>query len=202
MKNMRLKELEEKLRSNEFQNTENDIFYNFFIYLYDPADEYKMRAQIREFKQNLLRPVDYVDVLTIDIFEELCNFLNNQPYGNFNSSLLQYLLEKDKDAHEAVLRLLTGKANCSEFYKYLDKHIKEHISISDDKKRPYVFLYGLGKIFPYMRISALLANYEQYNKSSRYKIIVFYPGNKEGNNYRLFNILEDHHTYRATLMNG
>ncbi|WP_239446383.1 BREX protein BrxB domain-containing protein [Parabacteroides sp. An277] len=57
----------------------------------------------------------------------------------------------------------------------------------------------IGSIYPYLRTNHLLANYEQYNKSNRYKIIVFYPGEKEGNIFRLFNRVDDQHIYRATL---
>ncbi len=55
-------------------------------------------------------------------------------------------------------------------------------------------------MFPYMRTNVFLANYEQYNRSSRYKIIVFYPGHREDNNFNLFDRLDDQHTYRATLL--
>lgn len=99
-----------------------------------------------------------------------------------------------------VTRTLTNKANSPQFYEYLHNRIMEHISIEDDKLRPYVFLYGIGSMYPYMRTSSLLASYEQYNKSNKYKIIVFYPGEKEGNTFRLFNRIDDEHTYRAILL--
>ena len=110
------------------------------------------------------------------------------------------MLEKDETDHEAVTRTLTNKANSPQFYEYLHNRIMEHISIKDDKLRPYVFLYGIGSMYPYMRTSSLLASYEQYNKSNKYKIIVFYPGEKEGNTFRLFNRIDDEHTYRAILL--
>ena len=46
----------------------------------------------------------------------------------------------------------------------------------------------------------LLALYEDYNDTSKYKIIVFYPGHRENNSFRLFGTLPDNHTYRATLL--
>ena len=55
-------------------------------------------------------------------------------------------------------------------------------------------------MFPYMCTNVFLANYEQYNRSNRYKIIVFYPGHREDNNFKLFDRLDDQHTYRATLL--
>ncbi len=76
---MTIKELDDKLNSPGFQDTENgDLFYNFFIYQYPAEKEYDIRKQIQEFKQNLIRPTNYVDVLTLDLFEEFCNYLNGQ----------------------------------------------------------------------------------------------------------------------------
>lgn len=200
MKNMTIPELYNLLCSEDFKNTENDIFYNFYIFQYPPEDEYKMRCRIEEFKAQLLRPVNYVDVLTIDLFKEFCIFLDNQSFGKKHPSYLKYMLEKDETDHEAVTRTLTNKANSPQFYEYLHNRIIKHINIEDDKLRPYVFLYGIGSMYPYMRTSSLLASYEQYNKSNEYKIIVFYPGEKEGNTFRLFNRIDDEHTYRAILL--
>ena len=73
---MTIKELDDKLNSPGFQDTENgDLFYNFFIYQYPAEKEYDIRRQIQEFKANLIRPINYVDVLTLNLFEEFCNFL-------------------------------------------------------------------------------------------------------------------------------
>ena len=48
---MTIKELDDKLNSPGFQDTENgDLFYNFFIYQYPAEKEYDIRRQITEFK--------------------------------------------------------------------------------------------------------------------------------------------------------
>ena len=75
-----------------------------------------------------------------------------------------------------------------------------HVNIEDDYRRPYVFVYGIGSMYPYIRVNELLTLYEQYNVTYKYKIIVFYPGHRENNSFRLFGLLPDHHTYRATLL--
>ena len=76
----------------------------------------------------------------------------------------------------------------------------EHVSKVDEYIRPYVFLYGLGNIYPYLRTSNLLNRYEKYNRSERYKIILFYPGDQDGATFKLFGDLEDNHTYRAIVL--
>lgn len=71
---MTIHELDEKLNSPGFQKTENDLFYNYFIYQYPADQEYDIRNQIQEFKRNLLRPTNYQDVLTLNLFDEFCYF--------------------------------------------------------------------------------------------------------------------------------
>lgn len=200
---MTIKELDDKLNSPGFQDTENgDLFYNFFIYQYPADKEYEIRRQIKEFKENLIRPLNYVDVLTLDLFDEFCNYLDGQKFLA-NPSLLQYLLNKEKqqpEEYDKVFSTLARHAHSEKFVRHLHERVMSHISIKDQYRRPYVFMYGVGSMFPYLRVNELLAKYEDYNDTDRYKIIVFYPGHREQNSFRLFDTLSDHHTYRATLL--
>ena len=198
---MTIDELYEKLSSRQFQDTQNgDLFYNFFVYQYPAEKEYEIRQQIKEFKEQLIRPINYVDVLTMNLFEEFCNFLDGQSFGKLHPSYLKYLIEKDGTNPDNVTKTLTNKANSDAFYEYVHNKIIQHISIKDDKIRPYIFLYGIGSMYPYLRTNVFLTNYEKYNQSSKYKLIVFYPGIVEKNTYHLFGMLNDEHTYRATLL--
>ena len=116
---MTIKELDDKLNSPGFQDTENgDLFYNFFIYQYPAEKEYDIRKQIQEFKQNLIRPTNYVDVLTLDLFEEFCNYLNGQKFLKFDSMLpignryytgaIWYAMYSCKPANNASLPYTNG----------------------------------------------------------------------------------------------
>lgn len=199
---MTVEQLYEKLCSKTFQDTENgDLFYNFFVYLYSAGSENEMRSQIAQIKKNIRRPVNNVDVLTLDIFEEFCNYLDSMSFGP-HPSVLKYMLEKDAgDSHDNVTRTLMTHAGSDGFMKCLHERIMRHVeTIGDDLIRPYVFIYGLGNIYPYLRTSNLLNRYEPYNRTGRYKIILFYPGEADGASFRLFGDLEDRHTYRATVL--
>lgn len=200
---MTIKELDDKLNSPGFQKPEfGDLFYNFFIYQYPAEDEYLIRKQIKEFKENLIRPINYVDVLTLNLFDEFCRFLDNKKFLN-NPSMLKYLLDKEKSDPTKSVNVestLSRNAHSEEFVKYIHQRIMDHISIKDDKKRPYVFMYGIGSMFPYLRVNQFLSLYEDYNETSKYKIIVFYPGHRYQNTFHLFDTLQDNNTYRATLL--
>lgn len=197
---MTVEQLYEKLCSKKFQDTENgDLFYNYLVYLYEAEKEYEMRNQIDNIRENIKRPVNNVDVLTLDIFEEFCNFLDSQHFGK-HPSYLKYILEKDATKPKEVTRALLSKATSDDFMKYIHELIIQHVNKIDNYIRPYVFIYGIGNIYPYLRTSTFLSKYEQYNSSSRYKIILFYPGKKEGASFKLFSDLEDNHTYRAIVL--
>lgn len=199
MRNMTIEELYEKLSSKEFQDTEHgDLFYNFYLFQYDPTQEYAIRRQIDTFQANLARPTNYLDVLKLNLFDEFCKFLDGMPFGRLHPSQLKYFLEKDNaGGHDAVITSLTAKANGKQFCEYIRNRIMEHINEDSPNKKPYVFLYGIGSMFPFLRTNVFLSNYEEFNNTSKYKIIVFYPGYSVGNSFNLFGYINDQHTYRA-----
>ena len=55
-------------------------------------------------------------------------------------------------------------------------------------------------MYPYLRANAFLTAYEAVNDASRYKVILFYPGTVKDAEFSLFGILNDHHAYRAQIL--
>lgn len=200
---MTIRELDQKLNSPGFQDPENgDLFYNYFIYQYPADKEYEIRKQIQDFKADLSRPNNYIEVLTLDIFKEFCEYLNNTSFLK-NPSLLHYLLKKEKDKPERadnVQSTLSRYAHSRDFLAFIHQRILDHKAKKDGMKRPFIFLHGIGSMYPYLRVNEFLAAYEDFNQTNEYKLIVFYPGNREDNTYKLFHRLHDSNTYRATLL--
>lgn len=205
MNTMTPQELYELLNSAKFRKTEEgDLFYNFYIYQYPADKEYEMRDQIMEFKENLIRPTTYVDALVIDLFEEFCSFLDQRKFLR-HPSMLHYLADKeDADAttSNSVRDTLVRQAHSKEFLEYLHAKIMDHITIVDEFDRPYIFLHGIGSMYPYLRVNELLSMYEDYNLTHKYKLLVFYPGKRDHNSFSLFGMLPDHNTYRAKVLNN
>ena len=196
--------LYEKLCSPDFQNTaQGDLFYNYFIVPYDPKKEYETRERIQWYQDNLIRPTSFVNALHIDIFDTFCKFLDNQPFGKKYPSYLRYLMEKEKKGDagsEGVSRSLSQLSQSDNFIKHIRDLIIEHKSNETENKTPYVFISGFGNIYPYLRLSTFLNKYEEFNQTHEYKLIVFYPGQPEGNSFKLFDCFEDNHVYRASLI--
>lgn len=195
---MTIQELYDYLNSPEFQKADGNIFYNYYIYQYPASDEYKMRRQIVEFKQNLERPSSFVNAMSLDLFSVFCDYLRSESFGDV--TLLEDTLEEDRTNPDSVTQELTTEANSDAFIKFVNDRIITDLSQNDGLNHPYVFIHGVGKMFPYLRTNVFLTKYEKYNDTSKYKIILFYPGHQEGNSFSLFDKLDDSHTYRATLL--
>lgn len=195
--NMTVEELYHKLEDRSFQDTTTGtMFYNVYIFQYPAQEEYEIRKQITDIKSRLRRPSNNLDILTLNIFEEFCTFLDNKSFGKY-PSMLQYLLDKEQKDAAAVQKTLIRNACSQEFFKYIDTRISEYKLLENNLHKAYVFMYGFGQLYPYLRTNTFLSNFEQYNTGESYKMIVFYPGHAEGNSFRLFNLLKDDNTYRS-----
>lgn len=201
MKPLSTSELYDTLCDKVFQDTvAGDMQYNFFVYQYPAENEYRIRKEIAEIKEKISHPEPQIDILALDMFEEFCSFLDGRPFGKKYASKLKYLLEKEESMPETIENSLINEAGSDAFLNHIHDKIISHVEIIDQMKRPYVFLYGFGFIYPYLRASYLLNRYESVNESGRYKIILFYPGVASKSSYKLFSVLEDDHTYRANLL--
>lgn len=193
---MTIEELYSKLEDKFFQDTDaGSIFYNVYIFQYNPEDEYEIRDQIQHLKTRLKRPNNNLDILAINLFEEFCDFLDHTSFGN-HPSMLNYLLSKEEQG-VAVTNVLIQNACNEDFFKAVHDKIEQHIENDNQLKKSFVFLYGIGEIYPYLRTNTFLSNFERYNKGEKYKLIVFYPGHSVENSFSLFNRLKDDHTYRS-----
>lgn len=193
---MTIEELYNKLEDKFFQDTDTgSIFYNVYIFQYKAKDEYAIRDQIENLKTRLKRPNNNLDILSVNLFEAFCRFLDEKSFGN-NPSMLQYLLTKEEQGN-AVTNVLIQNACNEDFFLSIHKTIQQHIENKNQLKKSFVFLYGIGQIFPYLRTNTFLSNFERYNKGENYKLIVFYPGHSTSNSFSLFDRLKDDNTYRS-----
>lgn len=190
---MTIKELYDLLCDKSFQDPATGyLFFPAYMYLYDPEKEYEIRQEILTMKERLVRPTDFVDVLALNIFDEFCGFLRTQKWGS--SNWFEFLLQEEASNHAKVQKTLREKVTDRKFYEYLNHRIQAHLSEVSDLKKSYVFVYGFGQIFPYLRASKFMNLFEGYING--YKIILFYPGSAD-RHYNLFKILNDENLYRA-----
>jgi len=190
---MTINELYDLLSNEDFQDPKTgNLFFPAYMYIYDPAKEYYIREQIQQMKDRLIRPNTYVDVLIINLFTEFIDFLKTRDFGG--KTLLDTLLQKELKDPGKVTDSLRREATRREFLSNLNDKIKTHIEPSDELKKSYVFVHGFGEIYPYLRASKFLSNFEKY--ITGYKIILFYPGTAK-DYYSMFDLLNDENPYRA-----
>ncbi|HHU27150.1 MAG TPA: DUF1788 domain-containing protein [Bacteroidales bacterium] len=194
---MTFNELYKKLEDSTFNDTTTgSLFYNVYICQYNVEDEYEVVKTLKGWEESLIRPANYIDVLLIDIFDEYCSFLDGKSFGK-HESMFNYLINKEKEDSQAVQETLIRNAGSDDFIAHIDKKIKAHLKKENDKKQPFIFFYGFGRIYPYLRVNAFLSNFERYNSGENIKILIFYPGKVSGNSFSLFGLLNDNHTYRS-----
>jgi len=191
---MTIPELFERLSEESFQdpNTGN-LSFPVYIYFYNAEDEYHIRYEIESLKDRLKRPSSYQDVLAIDIFDLFLSYLTEKNFGK--KKFLDYLLEKETDMPDKVTDTLKEQAKSEKFFEQVNNHIQSHINEPGESKKSLVFLHGIGKIFPYLRASKFISNFEKY--IGGYKLVIFYPGKDRGH-LSLFDKLGDEHSYRST----
>lgn len=190
---MTITELYEQLEDKDFQDhTTGNLFFPAYMYLYKPDKEYQIQEEIQRIKERLYRPNSYLNVLVLDIFQEFLNYLQGSQFGK--KTKYAYFLEQEPEKPAKVEEALKKEANSPAFIQYLHNCIQDHFQRSGDYEVGYVFVHGFGAVFPFLRASRFLSNFEKH--ISGYKIILFYPGEAK-EYYNLFGLLNDENLYRA-----
>lgn len=190
---MTITELYNKLDDKDFQDhLTGNLFFPAYMYVYKPEKEYEVNQEINYIKERLHRPTNYLNVMVLDIFDGFLEFLQSQPFGLV--SKYDFFLKQEETHPDKVEKSLRQAANDDRFYEWLHQKITDHFKAVGEAKVAYVFVKGFGAIFPYMRASKFMNNFEKY--ISGYKLILFYPGKVE-ENYQLFEMLNDENLYRA-----
>lgn len=190
---MTITELYHQLADKDFQDPmTGNLFFPAYMYVYDPAEEYQTQKEILYIKERLHRPDNYLNVLVLDIFQEFLAFLQHERFGKV--SKYDFYLEQEPRKSDKVALFLKQDANSAAFFEWLHQRIQKHFQESVDAEVAYVFMMGFGAIYPYLRASKFMNNFEKYIQN--YKIILFYPGEVK-ENYNLFKLLNDENLYRA-----
>ncbi|KAA3613610.1 MAG: DUF1788 domain-containing protein [Calditrichaeota bacterium] len=197
---MKIEDLFIELADKDFQEpSTGNLFFPAYIYQYDPKKEYEIRQSIADLHGRLIRPDIYVDCLILNIFDEFITYLREQEL--LGESLLELILAQEKEDPEEALGLLSEHAHSDVFLEYLHNTATKHFNFPAKYKKVYLLLHGFGSIYPYLRSSEFLKNFEKHLSGAGYKLIVFYPGEYKNKYYHLFNMINDDNIYRATLLN-
>jgi hypothetical protein len=195
---MNVDKLVKLLENKGFQDPRTgNLFFGAYIYLYPPNEEYVMQKHIKTLTSRLKRPNNFLDCLTIDLFDFFVEYLKKNSFGG--TSFFDQAIRQEQENPKKSFEYLLYEIENDDFFNAFEERVKEYFK-GDNDKRVYLLIHGIGQIYPYLRASTFLKRIEALIKD--FKIIVFYPGNYNDNEYSLFKELKTDNIYRVTLLNN
>ena len=179
--NARLDEMTKKLTNNylfESIGLGNEI--NFHVFDYDPEDEYI----VREYLENYLLKKNNLKIKVFDIYDIIVEILEEK---GFLQKVFDF--EKSKGAKSVngiISKTLGIGSNNDLIIKRIESNIEEN---------EIIIITGIGKCYGIVRGHTILNNLHRVVTNN--PLIMFYPGNYDGQSFRLFNKLENDNYYRA-----
>lgn len=174
----RLDLLKKRIQEEDFlqgKGLSNEV--NIQMFCYKPEQEMAVRYFYEHLKdENLKCNIQIVDLY--ETFLEICEdkrILNKIPQleQKRGKEFLEKQFEKTCDA------------------KIFAKKIYDNFGAEKDM----LLIVGVGKVFPFMRVHALLNALQEYINDK--PIVVLYPGSFDGHYVKLFNQLKSNEYYRA-----
>lgn len=197
---MEAKKIYEVLVRKEFQDpSTGDLFFPVYIYTYDPSHEEDCRSGVAQILSLLKRPTNHHQNMHIQVWDYIREFFNEKSFGKFTYEEL--ILKKESEGEDVtkwIRHQIFGADN--NFFTWLNERIDNHYADGELDFKPYIFVNAFTEAYPYMRPGEFLKNSEMF--TDKFKLILFYPGRVEGENFYLFNVLESENIYRANILNN
>ena len=182
--NDRFIELEDRMISVEAltkYGTANDM--KFYIFDYNPQDEYSIRNEIKKLKSR------NQDIVEFDLYEMMLDIIEEQGYTEDVISA-----EKDYDKQHLLSEIFQPILSVEEN----DNEFLEKFKLVKDDGTKIILVTGVGKSYPVIRSHTILNNLQNIFK--RNPVVMMYPGRyetKKAMTLRLFDRLDDDNYYRA-----
>ena len=179
--NNRLDELTKKISSPTFLESNglgNEV--NFYIFDYDPEDEYI----VREYLENYLLKKTKLNIKVFDIYDIIIEILKEK---GFLEKCFDYETKKGAKYLNTIISKTIGIGSGNDL---IMKKIKSEV-----EPNQIVIITGMGKCYGIVRGHTILNNLHSVITNN--PLIMFYPGSYNGQSFKLFNKLENDNYYRA-----
>lgn len=174
-----------RISSREFlenKGVANEVRY--YVFDYEACDEQIMRQKIRDLIARNNPEIDGFQIVEYDIYKLILSILEERGYVD---KCIRFEKEKGREylynAISKLLRLTT------------DKNLIVNRIVENTPENSVVFLTGIGKVYPFVRAHNVLNNLHQV--FDKVPVIMFYPGNWNGQSLSLFGTISDGNYYRA-----
>ena len=181
----KLEAIWERISSRDFlenKGVANEVRY--YIFDYEACDELIVRQKIRSLLAKNDPEADGFQIVEYDIFNLMLSILDQRRYVD---KCIRFEKKKGRDylsnAIAKTLRLTTDR-----------NLIVNHI-VENTPEHAVVFLTGIGKVYPFVRAHNILNNLHQV--FDKVPVVMFYPGNWNGQSLSLFGTIFDKNYYRA-----
>lgn len=181
----RLDKAEEMIKKPSFRENKglgNEVGYYIFDY---PAEkELYVRERIEYIRKKNENSNDEYKVVVFDLYDITINILKEKGYLE-----KCYDFEK-KRGFERITKAVGNMLRITSADSLIIQHIKENTP-----EKAVIFITGIGKSYPILRSHTLLNNLHQV--IDNVPVVMFYPGNYDGQELVLFGEIKDDNYYRA-----
>ena len=181
----RLDAMWDRVSSKDFlenKGVANEVRY--YVFEYEACDELIMRQKIEALLSKNNPDADGFRLMEYDIYKLVISILEERGYLE---KCIRFEKEKGRDylynAISKLLRLTT------------DDNLIVNRILQNTPENTVVFLTGIGKIYPFVRAHNVLNNLHQV--FDKVPVVMFYPGNWNGQSLSLFGTISDGNYYRA-----
>ncbi len=181
----RLNKVEEMIQKPSFRENKglgNEVGYYIFDY---PAErELYVRERIEYIKKKCVNSTDDFKIVVFDLYNIVIDILKQKGYLE-----KCYQFEKRK-GFERVSKSICNMLRITSSDSLIVNYIKDNTP-----EKSVVFITGIGKCYPILRSHTILNNLHQVVDSV--PVVLFYPGNYDGQELVLFGKIKDDNYYRA-----
>lgn len=176
---------EEMIQKPSFRENKglgNEVGYYIFDY---PAErELYVRERIDYMIQKNAKSSDDYRIVEFDLYELIINILKNKGYLE-----KCYEFEKKK-GFERVTKSISSMLKITSSESLIVNYIKDNTP-----EKAIIFITGIGKCYPILRSHTILNNLHQV--IDQVPVVMFFPGNYDGQELVLFGEIKDDNYYRA-----
>ncbi len=160
----------------------NEVRY--YVFDYEPCDELIMREKIKALKKQNNPDADGFQIVEYDLYEIVIGILEEKGY------LDKCIKFEDAKGMEYVYTAVSKMLRLTN-----DDNLIVNKIVAETPDHAVAFLTGVGKVFPFVRSHNVLNNLHQV--LDKVPVVMFYPGQWNGQSLSLFGTINDGNYYRA-----
>lgn len=181
----RLDKAEEMICKSSFRENKglgNEVGY--YIFDYPAEQELYVRERIEYIRKKNESSDDDYSVVVFDLYDIIINILKKKGY-------LEKCFEFEKSkGFERITKSVSSMLRITSSDSLIVKYIEDNTP-----EEAVVFITGIGKCYPILRSHTVLNNLHQV--IDNVPVVLFYPGNYDGQELVLFGEIKDDNYYRA-----